>query len=124
MLGSNVLEIAIGLIFIYLLLSLSCTVINEAIATVLEQRGKNLLEGMKNLLNDPEFTSLAQYLYNHGLVSGFIQGVTDFTKTNRLPSYIAPTPFALALIDIFGSHGVGRAAITRKQTALELAQNK
>jgi hypothetical protein len=48
MFGSNALELATGTIFIYLLLSLICTVINEGIAAALEQRGKNLLEGIKN----------------------------------------------------------------------------
>src|SRR6516164_6800451 len=110
MLGSNILNVAIGLIFIYLLLSLFCTVLNEGIAAAIEQRGKNLLEGLKNLLNDPELTSLAQFVYNHGLVSGVMQGVANFTKTNRLPSYIAPTNFALALIDILASRGAGEVA--------------
>src|ERR1700756_6025805 len=108
MFGSNSLEVATGIIFIFLLLSLICSVINEGIAAALEQRGKNLLEGIKNLLNDPEFTSLAQHVYNHGLIGGVIQGVTDFSQKNRLPSYIAPTNFALALIDILGSKGAGQ----------------
>ena len=105
MFGSNALEIAIGIVFVYLLLSLLCTVINEGIANFLEMRGKNLLEGVKNLLNDPEFTSLAQHVYNHGLIGGVMQGATDFSQKNRLPSYIAPTNFALALMDILGSNG-------------------
>lgn len=124
MFGSNALEIAIGIIFVYLLLSLLCTVINEGIATFLEMRGKNLLEGIKNLLNDPEFTSLAQHVYNHGLIGGIMQGVTDFTKTNRLPSYIAPTNFSLALIDILGSQGTGLVAVEQKEKELGLAQKK
>jgi hypothetical protein len=124
MFGSNALEVATGIIFIYLLLSLICTVINEGIAAALEQRGKNLLEGIKNLLNDPKFTSLAQNVYNHGLIDGVMQGATDFTKTNRLPSYIAPTNFALALMDILGSQGSGQAAVEQKQKELEAAQKK
>jgi predicted nucleic acid-binding Zn-ribbon protein len=124
MFGSNTLEVATGIIFIYLLLSLICTVINEGIAAALQQRGKNLLEGLKNLLNDPEFTSLAQHVYYHGLIDGVMQGVTDFTKTNRLPSYIAPTNFALALVDILGSQGSGQAAVEQKQKELEAAQKK
>src|SRR5260370_5202114 len=120
MFGSNALEVATGIIFIYLLLSLICTVINEGIAAALEQRGKNLLEGIKNLLNDPKFTSLAQNVYNHGLIDGVMQGSTDFTKTNRLPSYIAPTNFARAIMDILGSQGSGQAAVEQKQK--ELAQ--
>ena len=124
MLGSNTLEVATGLVFIYLLLSLVCTVINEAISSQLGQRGKNLLEGIKNLLNDPEFTHLAQHVYNHGLIDGVMQGATDFSKANRLPSYIAPTNFALALIDILGSSGAADAAVVQKQKELEISQAK
>jgi hypothetical protein len=124
MFGSNALEIAIGLVFVYLLLSLLCTVINEGIANALEQRGKNLLEGVKNLLNDPEFNSLAQHVYNHGLIGGITKGVTDFAKTNRLPSYIGATNFALALLDILGSNGAGQVVVEQKQKELEEVQRK
>jgi len=124
MFGSNALEVATGIIFIYLLLSLICTVINEGIASSINQRGKNLLEGIKNLLNDPKFTGLAQHVYNHGLIDGVMQGVTDFTKTNRSPSYIAPTNFALALMDILGSQGSGQMAVEQKQKELEVAEKE
>jgi hypothetical protein len=122
MFGSNALEIVIGIVFVYLLLSLLCTVINEGIANFFEMRGKNLLAGVKNLLNDPEFTSLAQHVYNHGLVGGVMQGVTDFSQKNHLPSYIAPTNFALALMDILGSRGAGRVVVEQRQRELEEAQ--
>jgi hypothetical protein len=124
MFGSNVLEIAIGIVFVYLLLSLLCTVINEGIANFFEMRGKNLLAGVKNLLNDPEFTSLGQHIYNHGLIGGVIQGVTDFGQKNRLPSYIGPTNFALALMDILGSRGAGCVVVEQRQKELEEAQKK
>ena len=124
MFGSNALEIATGIVFVYLLLSLLCTVINEGIANFFEMRGKNLLEGIKNLLNDPGFTSLAQHVYNHGLIGGVIQGVTDFSQENRLPSYIAPTNFALALIDILGSKGQGQVVVEQRQRELEEARKK
>jgi hypothetical protein len=124
MFGSNALEIATGIVFVYLLLSLLCTVINEGIANFFEMRGKNLLEGVKNLLNDPEFTSLAQHVYNHGLIGGVMQGVTDFSQKNRLPSYIAPTNFALALLDILGSNGAGPVVVEQRQKELEEARKK
>src|ERR1700759_789385 len=124
MFGSNTLEIAIGIVFVFLLLSLLCTIINEGISNFLEMRGKNLLEGVKNLLNDPEFTSLAQHVYNHGLIGGVMQGVTDFSQKNRLPSYIAPTNFALALIDILGSNGAGQVVVEQWQKQLKEAQEK
>lgn len=55
MLGSNVLEVAIGLVFIYSLLSLLCSTINELIcAFLLQWRGKTLEESLKNMLDDPK----------------------------------------------------------------------
>ncbi|SEL09302.1 hypothetical protein [Nitrosovibrio tenuis] len=106
MFGSSILEVAIGVIFVYLLLSLICTAINEAIASLLQKRGKNLFEGIKNLLNDPTFTGLAQQLYNHGLISSISQHAVDPNKPTRKPSYMSPENFSLALLDILGIRGV------------------
>ena len=50
MFGSSILEVAIGVIFIYLLLSLICSAINEFIASIVNKRGENLFEGIKSLL--------------------------------------------------------------------------
>jgi hypothetical protein len=110
MLGSSVLDIAIGIVFIYLVLSMICTTINEGIATILNKRGTNLFEGIKNLLNDPAFTGLAQQVYSHGLVDGISQNATDPSTPNRLPSYMPAKTFALALLDVLGAHGVIAAA--------------
>jgi hypothetical protein len=109
MFGSTILEAAAGVIFVYLLLSLICTALNEWIASILNQRGKNLLAGIKNLLNDPTFTGLAQQVYSHGMLDGVMQGATDPDKPNRLPSYIASTNFGLALIDILTSRGASKS---------------
>src|SRR5882762_11398793 len=105
MFGSNTLEVAIGIVFVYLLLSLFCTAVNECIAATIQQRGKNLKAGLQNLLNDPDFTGLAQQLYGHGLVRGVSKDATNPAKPNRLPSYLSPTSFSLALLDILGSRG-------------------
>ncbi len=106
MFGSNILEVAISLIFVYLLLSLVCTALNEGIASLLDKRSKNLVEGVKNLLNDPKFTGLAQQLYNHGLISGISQHASDLDKPTRRPSYMSPANFSLALLDIIGARGI------------------
>lgn len=106
MFGSSILEVAIGIIFVYLFLSLICSAIIEGIASLINKRGKNLFEGVKNLLNDPKFTGLAQQLYSHGLVDGISQEAANPAKPNRLPSYIPSNIFALALLDIIGSQGL------------------
>lgn len=110
MLGSSVLEVAIGIVFIYLVLSMICTTINEGFATIINKRGTNLFEGVKNLLNDPAFTGLAQQVYSHGLVDGISQNATNPNKRNRPPSYMSSKTFALALLDVLGTHGVVAAA--------------
>lgn len=125
MFGSSILDVAIGIVFVYLLLSLVCSAVNEAIASFINQRGKNLFEGIKNLLNDPHFTQLAQQLYTHGLVAGISRDAADPQKPNRLPSYMPPKTFALALLDILGSLGVGHTAQVRvesQQQALDQAK--
>jgi hypothetical protein len=106
MFGSNILEVAIGIIFVYLLLSLICTALNEGIASLIDKRGRNLLGGIKNLLNDPEFTGLAQQVYNHGLIGGISQHASNPNKVTRLPSYMSAQNFSLALLDILGARGV------------------
>lgn len=106
MFGSSMLEVAIGVIFVYLLLSLICTALNEALASLLQKRGRNLFEGIKNLLNDPTFTGLAQQVYNHGLIGGISQHASNPNEQTRLPSYMSPENFSLALLDILGIRGV------------------
>src|SRR5450631_3959339 len=107
MFGSNILDVAIGVVFIYLLLSLICSGINEGIASMLNKRGQILFEGIKNLLNDPTFTGLAQKLYTHGLVDGISQDAINPDKPNRLPSYMSSNTFAMALLDILTAHNAG-----------------
>ncbi len=123
MFGSSILEIAVGVIFVYLVLSLICSAVNEAIATLINKRGKNLFEGVKNLLNDPTFTGLAQQVYNHGLVDGISQDATNPAKHNRRPSYMPSETFSLALLDILGSQGVVSAAHVEALTQAEDADD-
>lgn len=61
MFNSEVLEVAIGLVFVYLLLCLLCSGISEAVARVLAWRSKTLEEALKKLLNNPElFKEISQ----------------------------------------------------------------
>ena len=75
---------------------------------MINKRGKNLFEGVKNLLNDPEFSGLAQQVYNHGLVDGLSQNGSNPMTANRLPSYMHASNFSLALLDILGARGALR----------------
>jgi hypothetical protein len=101
------------MMFVYLVLTLVSSTVNEWIASMLQQRGRNLFHGIKNLLNDPNFTGLAQQLYSHGLIDGIskVREPDDKRKTGsyRLPSYMGAETFALALVDLLGSRGAVHA---------------
>lgn len=106
MFGSSIIDIAIGTVFVFLLLSLVASTINEIILSFLNMRGKDLLRGLKVLLDDTNATGLVSKIYNHGQVFGLFEGKFDPTKKGNLPSYIPPENFTRALLDVVsGSTG-------------------
>jgi hypothetical protein len=94
MFGSKILEIIIGLVFIYWLLSLLCSGINEMISSIISMRAKDLEKAIRNLLNDPKGKGPAKDFYNHSLVRALKKG------GERNPSYIPSRTFALAMMDV------------------------
>jgi hypothetical protein len=86
------LDIAIGLSFVYLLLSLISTTINEMIAGWLKTRAKFLEKGISALLQD---TSLKNKIYNHALIKSLSENADK-----PLPSYIPAEKFAVAVMDV------------------------
>jgi hypothetical protein len=98
--GSTVLDVAAGIIFGFLAISLFTSAAVEAINSVLNVRVKNLQTGIMALVNDPNFTGLAKQLYAHALISPLGPGGADPLK--NAPAYIDKTQFAEALLDITG----------------------
>ncbi len=101
MFNSGILDVAIGIVFIYLLVSLIVSAVNELCAALLKARGRILWQGISNLLPADKKTDYARLVYEHPLISGL-------SKINR-PSYIPARTFALALLDVV-SGGNGRIA--------------
>jgi hypothetical protein len=101
MLGSPVLDVAIGLVFVYLLLSTLVSVINEWIAQLAALRAKTLETGIKNLLNDPHAQGFAADVFQHALVQGLGRRASIASALHKpgKPSYIPARVFSRALID-------------------------
>jgi hypothetical protein len=96
------LQVALGLIFLYLVLALVCSALNEAIAGARGWRAHFLRVGIANLLDpdDPVQGQLhAQTLYAHPLVNGLIRPVGRKGRP-RYPSYLPARVFAAALLDL------------------------
>ncbi|WP_213957676.1 MULTISPECIES: hypothetical protein [unclassified Variovorax] len=100
MFNSTVLEVAIGLVFCFASVSLIVSQIREAAASVLKLRANGLLQGVKDLLNDPGFTGLARAIYDHSLVNPLnTPSAGGGSAPSVKPSYIKPIHFARALLD-------------------------
>ena len=93
MFGSTILDVAIGIIFIYLLVSLVISAINELVAAMLKSRATNLSQGIQALLQDPSQAGWVARLYQHPLIQ-------SLSPPNSKPSYIPSRTFALALLDL------------------------
>ncbi|HEU4562146.1 MAG TPA: hypothetical protein VFS20_30235 [Longimicrobium sp.] len=118
MFGSVILDVAIGLILVYLLMSLLCSTIREGLEGWLKTRSVHLERGIRELLHDPSGTTLASDVYNHPLVQSLYKGEYDPSQIRtrkkqdgtveyqsvpargHLPSYIPSANFALALLDV------------------------
>ena len=100
MLGSTVLEVAIGLTFCYGTVALIVSTLQEALAAAFRLRANTLLAGIKSMLNDPRFDGLARAVYTHPLVNPHADGGSPREKDmHTRPSYIEPAYFAIALVD-------------------------
>jgi hypothetical protein len=99
------LDVAIGLSFVYFVLSLVCSALNESVAAITARRAKFLREGLRTLLSagsDPPAGALAQ-LYAHPLVKNMIREPREILGRKlrtRYPSYLPSRTFAVALLDL------------------------
>ncbi len=101
MFNSTVLDVAVGLVFTFLAVSLVVSAIVESIASMMKWRSSTLLQGVKDLLNDQNFSGLALNLYNHALVNPRDSGTAGTEQDlKHPPAYIQPKQFADALIDL------------------------
>ena len=112
---SAILEVAIGIIFIWIVLSLTTIQIQEWITTRLDKRATDMEAAIHEMLADPD---LKAQFYDHPVIRGLTAKkrnepsripewfyrypiLRGFTKEKRmLPSYIPSQQFALALFDI------------------------
>ena len=102
MFNSAVLNLAIGLIFTFLTVSLATGTIVEMIASILTLRAVTLRKGIGQLLNDPDFSGLAKDIYTHAAINPRSDGtVASISAGNRKnPAYIDRQLFGQAMLDI------------------------
>jgi hypothetical protein len=93
-----IIETAIGLIFIYLFLSMICSALQEWIATLFGLRAKTLFEGITKMLCGD--VNLRDQIYAHPLIDGLSRKSWLDKRLHRAarPSYISPETFSKAFL--------------------------
>jgi hypothetical protein len=122
--NSTTLDVILGLVFVYLLLAIMCTTINEWLAGVLNTRSTNLAAGIKQLLDkqaevkDGNQDYFLQKFYAHPLISGMCR--PGKTGTDAHPVYIPSRTFATAVMDIATPNTSGAITYTDLESGLKL----
>ncbi len=107
------LDVAIGLIFLYSLLSLICSSLNEWVATKLKWRGKNLEKALRRMLGEDAGTKdgfNAQAVTTNNFISRLAE--TD----SSIPSYIESGTFALAVLDVLTEGSTSGQLVAAQQS--------
>jgi len=97
------LDVVIGVAFVYLLLALICTTANEWIAGARGLRAKTLQRGIGQLLGP-----LADEFYRHPLIA-------TLSQPGERPSYIPAHIFSSAVLDLLGRHAEGRVLCPKER---------
>jgi hypothetical protein len=96
--GNAALEVLLGLFFMYFVLSIVCSAINEGISAVFNLRAKYLERGVRTLfMRDANVRAF----YSHWRVRALIKPPGKIFRGPRKPSYLPSRTFALTLLDTF-----------------------
>jgi hypothetical protein len=108
-----ILDVAIGLSFVFLLFSLFTTALNEIVLSMLDQRAEFLRTGLKQILGNHDPTVDA--FISHGLIDSFSRNV------NGKPAYLPSEAFVAALLDIVNPVAINETTPTLVRTARDVA---
>lgn len=131
MFGSDILEVAIGVVFVFLILAIVCSSIREGLESILKTRAAYLQHGIRQLLGDQGPGGLAGQLYAHPIISGlYASGYQPpptrsalswlFARGRNLPSYIPSRSFALAVMDLAARGPVDGRDVNRDHVPLTI----
>lgn len=130
------LDVALGLIFVFLVLSLVCSAIMETLSSVLAWRASFLKKGLESLL-DPDLMS---QVFKHPLVSPLIRPAREVSprvakipavrrasgwwRRERYPSYLPSRAVVAALLDLDVEGHVRGAARTADQAVARIPNER
>ena len=138
--GFPALDVAIGLFFLYFLLSTVSSSINEAIANLLGWRAKTLEDAIRRLVGDPKVkrgwkewvgrvhkkglkeeveserddvkveADLTSDFFDHWRIRALVRDPDSSARRRRRPSYLPPRAFSLAIAETLAKGAPNSAA--------------
>ena len=128
MFNSTILDVIMGLIFVYLLLAIICSAINEWVARVTNLRATNLKAAINQLLDkqpgskDPNHPDSAtdwfvKKFYDHPLIAGMHDQRNANDKAH--PSYIPSRAFATVVMDLVTPNIPGAMSFNDLQSGIQ-----
>jgi hypothetical protein len=104
----EILEVGIGLVLVWLVMSVAAMTIQEWISNLFQWRPKALHGSIQQMLASP---ALAKLIYEHPLISGLSAAPTKPGRKQRLPSYMPANKFSLALFDLITKVGIDSSPV-------------
>lgn len=101
---SVLIDIAVGLIVVFIVFSIIVSGINEWFAQAFGRRGHYLRLGMQRLISDD---AVYRRVFNHPLIGAMYRDAPPFGKS---PSYVEPNNFALAIADVLTRRSITDAS--------------
>ncbi len=122
----ELVEVAIGLVFAWLMLSIAVLQIQELIVSMTNKRAKDLYSAIEKMFDDPD---ALKNFYDHSLIQTlkvppngldvwFRKKVRNQETEPKNPSYIPAESFARALFDIVTKAGTSNSPIAQTFTNL------
>lgn len=109
----TLLDVLIGLVVFFLMVSVTASYIVEFIASMLNLRAKGLARFITQSFGEGrrlEMSQWAEAFYQHPVIRGLYTPTMRALGKEGPPSYIAPATFSTALLDLLRHKGCNRAA--------------
>lgn len=138
MLNSEALEVGIGMVFLFLLMSVICMAVQEWLEGIFKWRAMDLERAVRTLLDDGDGV-LTSFVYRHPLVYSLFPGRYESAQLTgspatpgigakhvrlrarrNLPSYIPAASFTTAFLDLVARGPVSDAAGAEQDASGEL----
>jgi len=104
----EILEVAIGLVFVWLVLSVATMSLKEWLGNLLNLRGKDMEKVIAQMLNSDDMT---RQFYTHPLIADLYKQPDTPGKKTRLPSYIPANKFGATLFSLVVQAGTDNSPL-------------